>query len=64
MAEKQEEVTIVFCDICNFDDLIFNEKTNTVRILDKLYRQFDRVCAQNGLQKIETVNYFKNYFWF
>ncbi|KAL4488525.1 hypothetical protein ABPG72_013093 [Tetrahymena utriculariae] len=55
VAEKQDEVTIVFCDICNFDDIIFNEKINTVKILDKLYRQFDLACQQNGLQKIETV---------
>ncbi|KAL4443189.1 hypothetical protein ABPG74_002256 [Tetrahymena malaccensis] len=55
VAEKQDEVIIVFCDICNFDDIIFNEKINTVKILDKLYRQFDLACQQNGLQKIETV---------
>lgn len=38
VAERQDEVVIVFCDICNFDELIVAEKTNAVRILDKLYR--------------------------
>lgn len=56
VAEKQDEVVIVFCDICNFDDILVSEKTNSVRILDKLYRQFDLACQQNGLQKIETVS--------
>lgn len=44
MAERQDEVVIVFCDICNFDELIVAEKTNAVRILDKLYREFDLAC--------------------
>ncbi|CAK69401.1 unnamed protein product (macronuclear) [Paramecium tetraurelia] len=55
IAENQGNVSIVFCDICGFDDLITIEKENIVKILDGLFRQFDQLCTQNGMQKIETV---------
>ncbi|CAD8127655.1 unnamed protein product [Paramecium sonneborni] len=55
IAENQGNVSIVFCDICGFDDLIQIEKENVVKILDGLFRSFDLLCAQNGMQKIETV---------
>ncbi|CAD8192211.1 unnamed protein product [Paramecium pentaurelia] len=55
IAENQGNVSIVFCDICGFDDLISIEKENVVKILDGLFRSFDQLCTQNGMQKIETV---------
>ncbi|CAD8108619.1 unnamed protein product [Paramecium sonneborni] len=55
ISENQGNVSILFCDICGFDDLITVEKENIVKILDGLFRSFDQLCAQNGMQKIETV---------
>lgn len=55
IQENQGEVSILFCDICGFDDLIAVEKENIVNLLDNLFRGFDALCVSNGMQKIETV---------
>ncbi|CAD8115930.1 unnamed protein product [Paramecium sonneborni] len=55
IQENQGEVSILFCDICGFDDLIAVEKENIVNLLDSLFRGFDGLCVSNGMQKIETV---------
>ncbi|CAD8169381.1 unnamed protein product [Paramecium pentaurelia] len=55
IQENQGEVSILFCDICGFDDLIAVEKENIVNLLDSLFRGFDALCVSNGMQKIETV---------
>lgn len=53
--EVYEDVDIVFCDIVGFDDIIKKEEEKTVEILDNLFRAFDDLCQDRGLQKIETV---------
>ena len=53
IAEDQGEVTVLFCDIVDFDNIMENEN-NIVDFLDKIYRNFDNFCEQNGVQKIEV----------
>jgi class 3 adenylate cyclase len=55
MADDQDEVAILFADICYFDDIVEVEQNNVVVILDELFRNFDLICEKNGAQKIETV---------
>ena len=55
-AYGYEEVTIVFCDISNFDGLM--EKLipkDIISFLDEFYSILDQFCQLHGLQKIETV---------
>ncbi|KAM3142048.1 hypothetical protein pb186bvf_005921 [Paramecium bursaria] len=52
---QQGQVAILFCDICGFDQIISDLKENVVVLLDQLFRQFDSLCPQYKLQKIETV---------
>ncbi|EGR29548.1 hypothetical protein IMG5_153650, partial [Ichthyophthirius multifiliis] len=53
--ERQGEVSIFFCDICYFDDIIAEKNEKIIPFLDKLFLQFDKFCVKQGLQKIETV---------
>ncbi|CAD8124090.1 unnamed protein product [Paramecium sonneborni] len=53
--QNQGEVAIVFCDICNFDQIIMEEQENIIQFLDDLFRTFDKYCEICGVQKIETV---------
>lgn len=41
LAIDERDVAIIFIDIYNFDEIIAEETTNIIRILDKLYRVFD-----------------------
>lgn len=49
IQENQGEVSILFCDICGFDDVIAVEKENIVNLLDNLFRGFDALCVSNGM---------------
>ena len=59
MQEKYKgkiEITIVFCDISNFDYLVAKLSPKEIIIyLDQFYSYLDRLCEIYGLQKIETV---------
>jgi class 3 adenylate cyclase len=54
---KEKSVAILFCYVCNFDSIIEEEGRNVVRLLDNLYREFDKLCSSFAVQKIETVGY-------
>lgn len=54
MDEEFENVAIIFCDICNFDEIISSENKNIIEILDRVYRVFDSLCVTHGVQKIEV----------
>ena len=54
MKEKYENVTIIFCDIYDFDKLIAHENKRVVHVLDSLFRAFDSLCQTHGVQKIEV----------
>lgn len=58
---QKHTVSILFCDISNFDEVISNEQENVVQILDRLYRHFDDLCFSFGVQKIEVPSLFRNY---
>ena len=47
---------IIFCDICEFDKIIDAESVKIVDILDNLFRKFDKLCFEFGVQKIEVIN--------
>ncbi len=55
MSDDQGEVTILFCDICDFDKVVSKLGKRVVNILDELFRVFDGFCATHSIQKIETV---------
>ena len=55
-AYGYEEVTIVFCDISNFDSLMAKlSPKDIILFLDEFYSILDQFCQLHGLQKIETV---------
>ncbi|CAD8196619.1 unnamed protein product [Paramecium pentaurelia] len=53
--QNQGLVAIVFCDICNFDQMVIEEKDKIIPFLDDIFRTFDKLCQIYGVQKIETV---------
>ncbi|CAD8115088.1 unnamed protein product [Paramecium sonneborni] len=53
--QNQGLVAIVFCDICNFDQMVIEEKDKIIPFLDDIFRTFDKYCQIYGVQKIETV---------
>jgi len=56
LADEQGSVTIIFCDICDFDTIVKEyQNTEMVGLLDHVFNAFDQLCEQRGLQKIETV---------
>jgi len=59
LSEDQGDVTILFCDICNFDKIIKQEQQKVIQILDHLFRMFDTFCLENDVQKIEVIFPFK-----
>ena len=55
-AYGYEEVTICFCDISNFDQLMAKlSPKDIISFLDEFYSVLDQFCQLHGLQKIETV---------
>ena len=52
---EEKNVCILFCYVCNFDEIIKEEGTNVVPLMDDLFRQFDELCPNYAVQKIETV---------
>ncbi|EGR30375.1 hypothetical protein IMG5_133420 [Ichthyophthirius multifiliis] len=55
LAENQGEVGVLFCDICDFDQILQSENEKIIALLDNLFRNFDVLCSQNECTKIETV---------
>jgi phospholipid-translocating P-type ATPase (flippase) len=56
IAESQGDVTIVFCDICDFEKITEDyNPTEFTDFLDKLFSNFDYLCEGIGVTKIETV---------
>lgn len=54
MSEEYNNVSIIFCDIYNFDQMIATENERVVQILDNIYRFYDLLCQTYGVQKIEV----------
>ena len=56
IADNQGHVTIVFCDICDFDKICKDyEPYELTKFLDKVFSNFDQLCENTGTTKIETV---------
>lgn len=55
LSQPENAVSVLFCDICNFDDIVESQSTDIVKILDQIYRIFDGFCLQYGIQKIEVI---------
>ena len=53
--ENIGDVTILFCDIADFDEIVRNQEDKIVELLDKIFKRFDDLCNNYGIQKIETV---------
>ena len=49
MALEKDSVAILFAGICQFDEVMHNEKRNIVTHLDNLFRSFDMLCIQFGV---------------
>jgi class 3 adenylate cyclase len=54
-SRDQEEASILFCDVSEFDKIMDAEDYKIVSLLDNLFREFDELTFSYGLQKIETV---------
>ena len=53
--DEEDCVSIMFCDIADFDDVVRKNEGNIVNLLDRIFRKFDDFCQLHGIQKIETV---------
>ena len=55
-ADEEGEITIVFVLIENFDEVVSTYKPkDLIHTIDKIYKQFDNLCDQHGIQKIESI---------
>lgn len=55
LSEDECPVSVLFCDICNFDEIVKSEKGKVVHLIDKLYRKFDIFCNESHVKKIEVT---------
>ncbi|OMJ80922.1 hypothetical protein SteCoe_18733 [Stentor coeruleus] len=57
IADYQSSVTVLFCDICDFDSICAMHSPNELlELLDRFFSLLDKLCDKHGLTKIETVN--------
>jgi class 3 adenylate cyclase len=56
VADDAGAVSILFCDICEFDGVIKELQDNVIQLLDDVFREFDHLCKKFGVQKIEVVS--------
>ena len=57
MIDDAGEISVLFCDICDFDEIIKECKESVVEIMDEIFRIFDDICKKHGIQKIEVGYY-------
>ncbi|CAD8065619.1 unnamed protein product [Paramecium sonneborni] len=55
ISQDQGNVSVLFCDIYQFDKVIKDQQEKIIEFLDTIYRAFDQLCQNYDLQKIETV---------
>lgn len=57
IAKDQGTVTVMFCDIYDFDRICVSHTPNElIELLDKFFAELDALCDKHGVTKIETVN--------
>lgn len=49
IEEDQGDVAILFFDICDFDNILLEEKGRLIKWVDNLYRLFDKICVEYGV---------------
>lgn len=54
IEEDQNNVAVMFIEICNFDEILQSQK-KVINFLDNAFRVFDQVCSKFQVFKIETV---------
>jgi len=56
IAERFEETTVLFADIAGFTVLSSNmDPADIVRMLDRVFAEFDQLARKHGLEKIKTI---------
>ena len=56
IADHYDEVSILFCDLVGFTHLAARlAPDKTLELLNGIFSGFDRLAAQNGLEKIKTI---------
>ncbi|CAG9312072.1 unnamed protein product [Blepharisma stoltei] len=56
IAEDQGVVTVLFCEICDFEQIVSDyPHTELSYFIDDIFKKFDAVCESTGMTKIETV---------
>ncbi|CAG9312071.1 unnamed protein product [Blepharisma stoltei] len=56
IAEDQGMVTVIFCEVCDFEEIISTYPITEISyFIDDIYKKFDVVCESTGVTKIETV---------
>jgi hypothetical protein len=55
-ADDAGEVVVLFLYICKFNEILVAFKDDIIVLLDKIYRDFDILCENHGVKKIETVS--------
>ena len=49
LNEEMKDVTILFCDIVDFDKIMNSEQERVVEMLDNLFRAYDNLCTYHGV---------------
>eukprot|EP00361_Fabrea_salina_P007546 CAMPEP_0202439584 /NCGR_PEP_ID=MMETSP1345-20130828/36237_1 /ASSEMBLY_ACC=CAM_ASM_000843 /TAXON_ID=342563 /ORGANISM="Fabrea Fabrea salina" /LENGTH=308 /DNA_ID=CAMNT_0049054119 /DNA_START=939 /DNA_END=1866 /DNA_ORIENTATION=- len=58
IAEDQGDVTVLFCNICHFDEIVHSYSSfELTKLLDLIFTKFDDLCTKVGMTKVETVGY-------
>ncbi|OMJ95498.1 hypothetical protein SteCoe_1094 [Stentor coeruleus] len=56
IAEDKGTVSVIFCDMCNFDDIVtLYTPQELTYFLDEIFGKLDKICEAIGVTKIETV---------
>ena len=56
IAEDKGVVTVIFCDIYEFDKILEDYNPNElISLLDEVFEKLDKLCDSIGITKIETV---------
>ncbi len=56
IADKHDDVSIIFCDIINFTPQAQNLNPNKlVKILNTIFKNFDDLANKRGIEKIKTI---------
>ena len=56
IAEDKDSVSILFCEICDFDTICADySPTELTALIDDIFQKIDELCEAMGVAKIETV---------